>query len=66
MNFEESITQLETIVKTLENGEISIGKSIEEFERGIKLVKELRAFLEEAEGRVNTLIEGMQDEKKAD
>ena len=66
MNFEESIAQLETIVKTLENGEISIEKSIEEFERGIRLVKELRSFLEEAEGRVNTLIEGMQDEKKAD
>lgn len=66
MNFEQSMTELEKIVKTLEEGELPIEKSIEEFEKGIGLIKNLRALLETAQKQVDALLGEIDDEKTAD
>ncbi len=66
MNFEESVKALEQIVKNLENGELPIEKSIEEFEKGIALVKECRKLLDAAEKQVSGLIGEISHEKTED
>ncbi len=66
MTFEESMAALEKIVKTLEEGEVSIEKSIEEFEKGIHLVKEMQAFLDTAQKQVSELIGDISHAETAD
>ena len=66
MNFEDSLRELETIIKALESGELPLEKSMEAFEKGVVLVKECKSLLDKAEGKVNTLLEGIQNEKEKD
>ncbi len=54
--FEESLKKLEEVVLSLEGQNISLDKSIEGFEEGMKLVKECESRLKEAEGKVEQLI----------
>ena len=56
-DFESAIAELETIVKTLENGELPLEKSLEHFERGVQLSRFCHARLEEAERRIEILNE---------
>ena len=44
--FEESITELEEIVKLLEEGEPSLEESLKKFEKGISLIKACQKDLE--------------------
>jgi exodeoxyribonuclease VII, small subunit len=46
--FEESIKELEKIVKTLEKGEPSLDESLKKFEKGISLIKVCQKKLESA------------------
>ena len=46
--FEESIKELEKIVKTLEEGEPSLDESLKKFEKGISLIKVCQKELESA------------------
>lgn len=55
--FEESIQRLEKIVQNLEGGELSLEESLKDFDEGMKLVKLCSKRLEEAEKKVNILIE---------
>ncbi len=54
-DFESAIAELEQIVKTLEEGELPLEKSLELFERGVKLSKFCHSTLEEAERRIEIL-----------
>ncbi|WP_129598266.1 exodeoxyribonuclease VII small subunit [Methanohalophilus profundi] len=56
-NFEDSLLELEDIVEKLENGQISLQESMEMFERGIKLAGICNHILQEAEQRIEQLIE---------
>lgn len=56
INFENSITELENIVKTLESGNLSLDEMIKLFERGIKLSSQCNKLLDEAENKINMLI----------
>ena len=56
-DFESAIAELEQIVKTLEEGELPLEKSLELFERGVKLSKFCHNTLEEAERRIEILDE---------
>ena len=56
--FEENLKELETIVAELEKGELTLEESIAKFERGIKVSKECNSKLEEAEKKINILLEG--------
>lgn len=51
-NFEEALARLESIVKELEDESISLEKSINLYEEGIKLSRICTQTLEEAELRI--------------
>lgn len=55
--FEESLKELEEIVRELERGELSLDESIETFQRGMILSKDLSKMLDDMEKRVTILIE---------
>lgn len=54
--FEESLDQLESIVRKLEDGEMPLEESLELFERGVKLSRECRDRLTKAERRIEVLL----------
>ena len=56
-DFESAIAELEAIVKTLEEGDLALEKSLALFERGVQLSRFCHSTLEEAERRVEILNE---------
>ena len=56
-NFEKSLAELEKLVETMENGEISLEESLKHFENGISLTRACQQALEEAEQKVKILME---------
>ena len=56
-DFESAIAELEKIVKTLEDGDLALEKSLQLFERGVQLSRFCHAQLEAAERRVEILNE---------
>ena len=54
--FEASLAELEKIVATLESGDLPLEKSLELFENGIKLSRECRERLANAERRIEILM----------
>jgi exodeoxyribonuclease VII small subunit len=57
MTFEEAIEALEDITQRLEEGNISLDKSLEQFEQGMKLIQFCEQKLEEVEKRIRILVE---------
>ena len=55
--FEDSLAELEQLVSQLEQGEISLEESLKSFERGITLTRTCQKALQEAEQKVQILIE---------
>jgi exodeoxyribonuclease VII small subunit len=56
-DFEAAIAELERIVKTLEEGDLALERSLELFERGVQLSRFCHAKLEAAERRIEILNE---------
>ncbi|NPV13706.1 exodeoxyribonuclease VII small subunit [candidate division WOR-3 bacterium] len=56
IDFEQALTELEKIVKELEAGSLSLEKSLELFERGVKLARLCKEKLAAAELKVSKLI----------
>lgn len=56
--FEESITELEEIVKTLESGDTSLDDAVALFEKGMKLSAKCHEQLEKATQKIKILSEG--------
>ena len=54
--FETSLTELEAIVAKLENGDLPLEESLDLFEKGIKLSRECRERLTNAERRIEILM----------
>ncbi len=57
LDFEASMKRLETIVEELESGELSLEDSIARYEEGVKLSRGLTTRLDEAEKRIERLVE---------
>ena len=55
--FEENLADLEAIVQKLESGQVPLEEAISEFQKGMKLSKELQETLDQAE---KTLVKVMQ------
>lgn len=53
--FESSLEELERIVRELEQGELTLEKSLELFEQGVKLSRECQERLSQAERRIEML-----------
>ncbi len=56
-DFEGSIKELEEIAEKLSDGEVSLDEAIKLFENGMKLSKNCQKMLEDAEKKVNILLE---------
>ena len=54
--FEESMKELEVIAENLSDGEVSLDESIKLFEDGMKISKNCQKMLEDAEKKVNILL----------
>ena len=55
--YEENIEQIDEILEKLENEELSLDDSIEEYEKAIKLIKDSEKLLEIGEGKVLKVLE---------
>lgn len=55
LDFESSIAELEQLVETMEQGEVSLEDSLKHFERGIELTRICQKALREAEQKVQIL-----------
>ena len=56
-DFEAAIAELESIVKTLDEGDLALDASLKLYERGVQLSRFCHARLEEAERRIEILNE---------
>ncbi len=57
-SFEESLRKLEQIVDQLEAGDLSLEKSLDLFEQGVRLSRECQKRLDDAERKVEILLKG--------
>jgi exodeoxyribonuclease VII small subunit len=57
MTFEESLNELDTIVQSLEQGDLSLEESMALFERGLNLSQLSQVKLKAAEQKVNILLD---------
>lgn len=55
-NFEEALQELERLVSSMEEGELSLEDSMKAFEKGIKLTRECQTALQKAEQKVQILL----------
>lgn len=57
LNFEQQLNRLKEIVSLIQQKDLSLDKSIELYEEGAKIVKQLNEALKEAEQKVEKVIE---------
>jgi exodeoxyribonuclease VII small subunit len=55
--FEAAMKELESIVQTLERGDLRLDESLQLFERGVELTRQCRGSLDHAELKVRNLLE---------
>ena len=61
-SFEESLNELEKVAQDIEKGDLSPPPPIKQFEKGIKLSKEYSEKLDNAEKRINILVQNANGE----
>jgi len=66
INFEAAIAELEALVEEMERGDISLEDSLKKFERGIELTRACQQALQEAEQKIQMLIEKKQGDEIVD
>ncbi|NKC00207.1 MAG: exodeoxyribonuclease VII small subunit [Pseudomonadales bacterium] len=54
-NFETALAELETLVTSMESGELTLDESLKAFERGVKLARRCQTELKHAEQKVQIL-----------
>lgn len=57
LNFEKSLSELESIVNDMEQGQLSLEDSLKRFEKGIALTSQCQQALQNAELKVSELIQ---------
>ena len=62
-SFEQAMSRLEEIVKTLERGECDLDESLKLFEEGAKLARTCNEMLDKAEQKVNILLNAQSGEE---
>ncbi len=58
LSFEQALSELETIVRRLEDGTASLDEAITAYERGAALKRHCEAKLQEAQARVEKIVLG--------
>jgi exodeoxyribonuclease VII small subunit len=64
LTFEQAIKELTGIVGKIEQGEITLQDSIQQYERGMTLIKHCRKILQEAEKRIEKIAEESESNNK--
>lgn len=54
-SYEDLMSKLENIVKTMENGEVALEESMKNYEEGVKVCNKMYKMLNEAEGKIKLL-----------
>jgi exodeoxyribonuclease VII small subunit len=64
VKFEDALARLETIVSELEKGDLPLDESLRIFEEGIKLSKTCLKMLDDAERKVEILVQDKDGKKR--
>jgi exodeoxyribonuclease VII small subunit len=56
LSLEASLAELEGIVRSLEEGELTLEESLKAFERGVSLIRRCNSLLDGAEQRIEILV----------
>ncbi len=56
IDFEQQLSNLESLVTSLEGGDLTLEESLSSFEQGIKIARECQQALQVAEQRVEVLM----------
>lgn len=64
INFEKAMERLEDIVNELDEGSLSLDKSLDDFEEGMKLAKSCEDILNKASGRVDKIMKNFSGKEK--
>jgi exodeoxyribonuclease VII small subunit len=65
LNFEEAIKELGNIVGKIEQGQIPLQDSLEQYEKGMALIKHCRTILQKAEKRIEKITKEETSEDKS-
>ena len=60
--YEEALERLEYIAEKLEKGDLSLEEALTLFEEGINLVKMCSKMLDQAEGKIQVLMKGLDND----
>lgn len=66
MSFEEAIKELTNIVGKIEQGQIPLQDSLEQYEKGMALIKQCRTILQKAEERIEKITKEEEEDSKED
>ena len=64
LKFEEALVRLETIVAELEKGDLPLDDSLKIFEEGIKLSKNCLKMLDDAEKKIEIMVQEKDGKKR--
>ena len=62
LSFEEAIKELTAIVGKIEQGQIPLQDSLEQYEKGMALIKQCRTILQKAEERIDKITKEQETE----
>ncbi len=66
LKFEDALARLETIVAELEKGDLPLNDSLKMFEEGIKLSKTCLKMLDDAERKVEIMVQDKDGKKRVE
>ena len=56
-DFEAALAELEALVEKMEQGDLTLDESLKQFERGVQLTRSCQQALQDAEQKVQVLLE---------
>ncbi|MEN6306668.1 MAG: exodeoxyribonuclease VII small subunit [Anaerohalosphaeraceae bacterium] len=65
LSFEQAIDQLNQIVSRIEMGQVPLQESLEQYEKGMKMIRYCRGILQDAEKRIE-MISAKEEQKPAE
>lgn len=66
LTFDEALAELESVVGSLESGQLDLEQSLERYERGVALLRALQTRLTEAQQKVTVLIGELEADDSGD
>lgn len=66
LSFEQAIENLTEIVDKIETGQVPLAESLQQYEKGMAMIKHCRKILLDAEKRIEEIAEDQQNEAESD